>query len=290
MDATVGAEEITADGKTLKVEKKKKHKVIDCVNIEEVAKKKNENLNDLTSDPTIVRCDFEKDKGEKKKKKKEVKQVLELSELDFNQKVIADGGSTKHQESVKSDNIVNEIPENVVGSKKEKKNKNKKLEKSTSDKLVEEASDGVGKFGITKDSFTMTNGNTADVETTTNKKRKRSSSKETAVQVENITAAGNSKETKPDAKEKKETGDHKGLACGEPSPLNRESKEPCQFTGDKNEENANLHDPPKQLSGCQLVNGGLETHQKEESTRQKSLKKDKHSGEVCLVGFLNFVW
>lgn len=217
--------------------------------------------------------------------------------MGVNHKVIADGWSTKRQESVKSHDAINDLPENVDGSKKEKKkNKNKKLEKSTSDslhvhssdKLVEGASDGVGKhddalqkFGIRKDSFAIIKENIADVETTTNKKRKRSSSKEPEIQIENITAAGNSKESKPDfAKVEKETGDLKVLISSEPSPLNQESIEPCQFTGDKDEKNANLQDPLKQMSGHQVANGGLEKLQKEGSTRQKSMKKEKHSGDL----------
>ncbi|XP_020592420.1 lisH domain-containing protein C1711.05 isoform X6 [Phalaenopsis equestris] len=234
-------------------EKKKKHKVIPGesmgevarTNFEVVAKEKIEESKDLTSKPNVATGDFEKDKGEKKKKK-EAKKLQEQSELCVNQKVItkksddeAAYASTKHQESVNSDNLVIDLQENADRSRKdEKKGKSKKLE------------------------------NTSDVETTTNKKRKRSSSNERALDV---------------AEEEKETCDHKALTCSEPSQLNQEFKEPAKILSsvvlDKLEENANLQNPQKKLSENQLANGGIDEHQKEGSSVRKSMKKEKHFDE-----------
>ncbi|XP_020592421.1 suppressor protein SRP40 isoform X7 [Phalaenopsis equestris] len=253
LDTTLGTEENTDHEKPSKVEKKNKHKVmleecmgeVACINCEVVAKEKIEESNGLTSKPNAAASDIEKGKGEKKKKK-EAKKLQEQSELCVNQKVItkksddeAAYASTKHQESVNSDNLVIDLQENADRSRKdEKKGKSKKLE------------------------------NTSDVETTTNKKRKRSSSNERALDV---------------AEEEKETCDHKALTCSEPSQLNQEFKEPAKILSsvvlDKLEENANLQNPQKKLSENQLANGGIDEHQKEGSSVRKSMKKEKHFDE-----------
>ncbi|KAH0469938.1 hypothetical protein IEQ34_001496 [Dendrobium chrysotoxum] len=319
-DATLGSEENTDSGKLLSVKKEKKHKAIigknmgEVVCLEEIVVEKIEELKDLTINPNVETGNFEKDKGVKKKK--EAKQFLEQFELGDNQKVIVkkpnDEGayaSTKLQESVNVNNLVNDLSGNVDESRKDKKkNKKKKLEKSTSDslhtinseKLVEETSDiqgkhdndGLQKFDLRKDSIAISKEDTTDVETTTNKttnkKRKRPSSNETAIQVENIAAASKSKHTKPEvAIEEKETWDHKVLTCSESSPCNWESKEPsealCSVVLDKHKGNPTLQDPKKQLSGHELTNGSIGKHQNERSIKPKSMKNDKHSSEPKVV-------
>lgn len=294
LDASIGATGNTYYEEPLNEEKKKRRTMKlgedkgreGSLNFEEVVKEKIEELKDLTSNHSFEIVDIEKNKGEKNKKKKRTKtanQSLEQFEVGVNQdEVIAakpiDGGdyaSTKHHESMNTEDLVINLQENVeVGTKKKKKNKNTKPEKLTSDSLptinseeyVENSSHRLGKHangilqksGFRKESIEISEKNSSDVEKTTTKKRKRSSSTETPVQAENI-----------------------------PVPLNGEFKESSVAISnvvlDKHEEDPSSLDTQQQVNEHQHANGNVEKNQTDGSTRTKSMKKEKRSTELKAV-------
>ncbi|KAK8955072.1 hypothetical protein KSP39_PZI002920 [Platanthera zijinensis] len=275
LDAIIGTTENTDYEEPLNEEKKKRRKMIlhedkgteGSLNFEEVVKEKIEELKDLTSNHSFETVDIEKNKGEKKKKRiKAANQSLEQFEVGVNHdEIIAakpsddgDYASTKQHDSVSTEDLVNDLQENVEVDKK-KKNKNT----TNSDKFVENTSYGIGKHdngilqksGFRKESIAISEKNPSDVEKSTNKKRKRSLSKETSVQAENI-----------------------------PAPLNGESKESSAAISsvvlDKHEEDPSSLNTQQQLNEHQHANGNVEKNQKDGSTRAKSMKKEKKSGEI----------
>ncbi|KAK8968050.1 hypothetical protein KSP40_PGU004324 [Platanthera guangdongensis] len=131
--------------------------------------------------------------------------------------------------------------------------------------LYIESEDGVDEVilqsGFRKESIAISEKNPSDVEKSANKKRKRSSSKETSVQPENI-----------------------------PAPLNGESKESSVAISsvvlDKHEDDPSSLNTQQQLNEHQHANGNVEKNQKEGSTRAKSMKKEKNSGELSTLFLL----